>query len=216
MKRNIPLLFIPASRVLAGELQVRSTLIAMKRVPGVADYLGRTRNRGFTIVELIAVVTVISILTTLALSAYNKVVNDAKLANANALVSTLMTAKTAFMADPSTSRAAIQQFNEAPDANFASIAPYIRINGAQPASEDDLRKLVGLPSSAAIALGTVEDSGLGGSNVDQAPAVTFTHVRHTSDQEGGQWQASEGERHEQWREQAGADNAHASALGGLR
>jgi type IV pilus assembly protein PilE len=200
MKRNILLLFIAASPVLAGELQVRTTLTATKRVLGVADYLGRTRERGFTIVELIAVVTVISILTTLALSAYNKVVNDAKLTNANALVSTLMTAKTAFVADPSTSLAAIQQFNAAPDANFASIAPYIRINGAQPASEDDLRKLMGLPSSASITLGTVDNSGLGGSNADQAPAVTFTQVRHTSDQEGRRWEASEGERHEQWRE----------------
>ena len=200
MKRNILLLFIAASPVLAGELQVRTTLTATKRVLGVADYLGRTRERGFTIVELIAVVTVISILTTLALSAYNKVVNDAKLTNANALVSTLMTAKTAFVADPSTSLAAIQQFNAAPDANFASIAPYIRINGAQPASEDDLRKLMGLPSSASITLGTVDNSGLGGSNADQAPAVTSTHVRHTSDQEGRRWEASEGERHEQWRE----------------
>jgi type IV pilus assembly protein PilE len=196
MKRNILVLFIPASPVLAGELQVRTTLTATKRVLGVADHLGRTRERGFTIIELIAVVTVISILTTLALGAYNKVVNDAKLANANALVSTLMTAKTAFVADPSTSGAAIHQFNAAPDANFASIAPYIRINGAQPASEDDLRKLVGLPSSASIALGTIDDSGLGGSNADQAPAVTFTHVRHTSDQEGARWEAAEGKRHE--------------------
>ena len=181
MKRNIPLLFIPASRVLAGELQVRTTLSATKRVLGVADYLGRTRERGFTIVELIAVVTVISILTTLALSAYNKVVNDAKLANANALVSTLMTAKTAFVADPSTSQAAIQKFNSAPDANFASIAPYIRVNGVQPASEDDLRKLEGFPLSMSIALGRVDDSGLGGSNADQAPAVAFSGKRQNGD-----------------------------------
>jgi len=203
MKRYIPFLFTPADRALAGEFQVRASLSATKRVLGVADYLGRTRECGFTIVELIAVVTIISMLATLALSAYNKVVNDAKLASANALVSTLMSAKTAFVADPSTSPAAIQQFNAAPDANFASIAPYIRINGAQPASEDNLRKLMGLPSSASIALGTVDDSGLGGSNADQAPAVTFTHVRHTSDHEGDRSEASEGEHHEQWRESVG-------------
>jgi hypothetical protein len=106
--------------------------------------------------------------------AYNKVLNDTKLVKANALVSTLATAKTAFVADRSTSSAAIHQFNSAPDANFASIAPYIRANGVQPASEDDLRKLEGFPSSTSIALGTVDDSGLGGSNADQAPAVTFT------------------------------------------
>ena len=181
MKRYIPFLFTPADRALAGEFQVRTTLSATKRVLGVADYLGRTRECGFTIVELIVVVTVISILASLALGAYNKVVNDTKLAKASALVSTLMTAKTAFVADPSTSAAAIQQFNSAPDANFTALAPYIRINGAQPANKDDLRKLMGLPSSTSIALGTIDDSELGGSNADQAPAVAFTHVRHTSD-----------------------------------
>ena len=141
-------------------------------------YLGRTRERGFTIVELIVVVTVVSILSAFAIAAYNKVVNDAKLANASALISTLSTSKTAFVADPSTSPAEIQQFNSAPDANFASVAPYMRVNGVQPASEDDLRKLEGLPASTSITLGTVDDSRFGGSNADQAPTVTFTHARH--------------------------------------
>jgi prepilin-type N-terminal cleavage/methylation domain-containing protein len=149
-----------------------------ERVLGVADHIGRTGECGFTIVELIVVVTVISILSALAAGAYNKVVNDAKLANASALVSTLATAKTAFVTDPSTSPTEIQQFNSAPDANFASIAPYIRVNGVQPASEDDLRKLDGLPANTSIALGTVDDSKLGGSNADQVPTVTFTRARH--------------------------------------
>ena len=148
-----------------------------ERVLGVADHIGRTGERGFTIVELIVVVTIISMLSALAAGAYNKVVNDAKQANANALVSTLATAKTAFVTDPSTSPTEIQQFNSDPDASFASIAPYIRVNGVQPASEDDLKKLDGLPASASIGLGTVNDSRLGGSNADQAPIVTFTHAR---------------------------------------
>jgi prepilin-type N-terminal cleavage/methylation domain-containing protein len=149
-----------------------------ERVLGIADHIGRTGERGFTIVELIVVVTIISMLSGLAAGAYNKVVNDAKQANASALVSTLATAKAAFVADPSTSPTEIQQFNAAPDANFSLIAPYIRVNGVQPASEDDLRKLDGLPASTSITLGTVDDSGLGGSNADQAPAVTFTRARH--------------------------------------
>jgi type IV pilus assembly protein PilE len=157
MKRPILPSCVPVTPISAGEPQVRT--------------LTPTKEPGFTIVELIVVVTIISILASLALGAYNKVLNDTKLAKANALVSTLMTAKTAFLADSSTSAAAIQQFNTAPDANFASIAPYIRINGAQPANEDDLRKLIGLPSSTSIALGTVDDAELGGRNADQAPAV---------------------------------------------
>jgi prepilin-type N-terminal cleavage/methylation domain-containing protein len=153
-------------------------LTPTERVLGVADHIGRTGERGFTIVELIVVVTIISLLSALAAGAYNKVVNDAKQANANALVSTLATAKAAFVSDPSTSPTEIQQFNSDPDASFASIAPYIRVNGVQPASEDDLRKLDGIPAGASIALGTVDDSRFGGSNADQAPTVTFTHARH--------------------------------------
>ena len=90
------------------------------RLLGVADHIGRTGERGFTIVELIVVVTIISMLSALAAGAYNKVVTDAKQANANALVSTLATAKTAFVTDPSTSPTEIQQFNSDPDASFAS------------------------------------------------------------------------------------------------
>ena len=43
-------------------------------------------NRGFTIVELIVVVTVIGFLAAIAIGAYNKVVNDAKAAKSLALV----------------------------------------------------------------------------------------------------------------------------------
>jgi hypothetical protein len=121
------------------------------------------------------------VLTSFAVLAYNKVTNDARLATANALVSTLATAKTAFVEDPSTSPAAIQQFNSAPDANFASIAPYLRVNGVQPVSQDDLKKLQGFPSSTSITLGTVDDSGLGGSNADQVPAVAFSGRRQNGD-----------------------------------
>jgi prepilin-type N-terminal cleavage/methylation domain-containing protein len=151
-------------------------LTPTERTQGVTDHIGRTGERGFTIVELIVVVTIISILSVFAAGAYNKVVSDAKQAKANALLSTLATAKTAFVTDPSTSPTEIQQFNSAPDASFASIAPYIRVNGVQPASEDALKKLEGLPASASITLGTVDDSRLGGSNADQAPAVTLHQI----------------------------------------
>jgi hypothetical protein len=68
----------------------------------------------------------------------------------------------------------------------ASIAPYLRVNGIQPASEDELKKLEGLPSSASIAIGTVDDSGLGGRNADQVAVVTFAHLRQS---DGVEWPA---------------------------
>ena len=88
-------------------------------------------NRGFTIVELIVVITVIGFLAAMAVGAYNKVVNDAKTAKSLALVNTLSTAKSLFVADPATTETNIQSFNTSTgDTQYALIAPYIRVNGA--------------------------------------------------------------------------------------
>ena len=87
-------------------------------------------NNGFTIVELTVVVTVIGLLASIAISAYNKVVRDAKVTKRLALVNTLATAKALFVADPNTTPALISTFNGGPDGNFAMIAPYIRVRGS--------------------------------------------------------------------------------------
>jgi prepilin-type N-terminal cleavage/methylation domain-containing protein len=130
------------------------------------------RNQGFTVVEMIVVVTVIGLLAAIAVGAYNKVVNDAKVAKSTALINTLSTAKSLFVADPNTTPAQISTFNSAPDSNFNLIAPYIRVNGQQPADEPTLLSLSGLPSTVTITLGTVDDSSFNGGHTDQAPTVT--------------------------------------------
>ena len=136
----------------------------------------RTRkNQGFTIVELIVVVTVIGLLAAVAVGAYNKVVNDAKIAKSTALVNTLSTAKSLFVADPKTAPGDISTYNGDPDGNFAKyIAQYIRVNGVQPGSTDQLLSMSGLPGSdvVKITLGTVDDSSFGGTTKDVAPTVT--------------------------------------------
>ena len=116
-------------------------------------------NRGFTIVELIVVITVIGFLAAIAVGAYNKVVNDAKTTKSLALVNTLSTAKSLFVADPATTEANITAFNAgAGDAQFALIAKYIRVNGAIPTNEANLLQLSGFPAAGvAITLGTVDD-----------------------------------------------------------
>jgi prepilin-type N-terminal cleavage/methylation domain-containing protein len=129
-------------------------------------------NNGFTIVELIVVVTVIGLLAAIAVGAYNKVVRDAKVTKRLALVNTLATAKALFVADPNTTPALISTFNGGPDGNFAMIAPYIRVNGVQPTVEADLLTKSGMPSTVKVTLGTVDDSPFQGSNPDQAPTVT--------------------------------------------
>src|SRR5271165_4644544 len=136
-------------------------------------------NRGFTIVELVVVVTVIGLLAAIAVGAYNKVVNDAKTAKALALVNTLSTAKSLFVADPNTTKAMITALNTSTgDTQFALIENYIRINGAIPTSistgATSLLALSGFPTngSVTVTLGTVDDTSFGGTTVDSAPTVT--------------------------------------------
>jgi type IV pilus assembly protein PilA len=127
------------------------------------------RNKGFTIVELIVVITVIGFLAAIAVGAYNKVVNDAKTTKSLALVNTLSTAKSLFVADPATTEDNIQAFNTGGD--FTLISKYIRVNGATPTDIPTLLQLSGFPATGVtVTLGTVEDAAKG--TPDSAPQVT--------------------------------------------
>ena len=148
----------------------RSERVARPLIPN-RGRVGSLSRAGFTITELVVVLTVIGLLAALAITAYNKLANDAKIAKSATMVATLATAKAMFAADKNTTQAQIAAFNGAPDSNFAMIAPYIRINGARPQSEADLLEMSGLPSNATINLGTVDDSSFGGTNTDQQPKV---------------------------------------------
>ena len=131
-------------------------------------------NRGFTIVELIVVITVIGLLAALAVGAYNTVVNQAKSAKSAALVNTLSTAKSLFVADPATTEQMIQAYNGATgDAQFAMIAKYIRVNGAIPTDSASLQQLSGLPPAPGVTftLGTVDDANVTPPITDSPPQV---------------------------------------------
>jgi MSHA pilin protein MshA len=130
-------------------------------------------NRGFTIVELIVVVTVLGLLAALAVGAYNTVVSQAKQAKSQALVNTLSTAKSLFVADPARVEADITAYNgDALDAQFTAIAPYIRVNGNIPTTIADLLTFSGMPATVTITLGTVDDPGATPVVHDSPPTVT--------------------------------------------
>ena len=146
-------------------------LVNLNRLP-IKHRSAEAAQAGFTIVEMIVVVTVVGFLAAVALGAHAKVANDAKIIKYRALISTLTIAKSAWLADPATTARDVQTFNAGPEANFAMIAPYIRVNGAQPSNEQHLLSLSALPNSVRIRLGTVDDSSFGGQNSDQAPTVS--------------------------------------------
>ena len=136
-------------------------------------------NRGFTVIELVVVVTVIGLLAVMAVGAYNKVVNDAKTTKSLALVNTLSTAKSLFVGDPE--RRADDDNADlmaGPDTQFALIAPYIRINGAIPTSEADLLAISGFPATALpLRLGQWMIARLAVQIHDTAPTVARVPLR---------------------------------------
>ena len=161
------------------------------RRPGTASESGRRREgysprAGFTITELIIVVTLVILLTALAIAAYNKLVNDARVAKSASLVATLAAAKSMFVADSKTTPAQIAAFNADPEGSFATIAPYIRINGAIPRDMNDLLSLCGIPSSGVtVTIGAVDEGISGGGSTGQAPTVTGYGYSTTSPTPGG-------------------------------
>jgi type II secretory pathway pseudopilin PulG len=147
---------------------------------------GYLPQAGFTITELIIVVTLVILLTALAAGAYSKLVNVARVAKSANLVATLATAKSMFVADSKTTPAQIAAFNADPEGNFATIAPYIRINGATPRDMNDLLSLSGIPSSGVtVTIGAVDDGISGGGSTGQAPTVTGYGYSTTSPTPGG-------------------------------
>jgi type II secretory pathway pseudopilin PulG len=149
---------------------------------GAPGYLPQA---GFTITELIVVVTLVILLAAFALSAYGKLVNGARVVKSASLVTALATAKSMFVTDKNTTPAQIAVFNADPESNFAMIAPYIRINGATARDVNDLLLLCDIPSDGVtVTIGTIDDGSSGGT-AGVAPTVTGFGYLAASPRPGG-------------------------------
>ena len=162
--------FINVSNLCIAEAVRRTTEADQERRTAVLTS-SRRQHSGFTIVELIVVVTIVGLLASIAVGASSHVLRQAKVSKSLALISTLATAKSMFAGDPNTTPEQIEAFDASPDGSFASIAPYIRINGVRPESESHMLAMEGMPTNGVkISLGTIDDET--DSNSNSAPTVT--------------------------------------------
>jgi prepilin-type N-terminal cleavage/methylation domain-containing protein len=90
---------------------------------------------GFTLIELIASIAIISIISALAVSRYSTVITDGKTAKQTTVINAMESSKDLYAADESRTIGEIQEFNQktAPD-RFAVVKPYLRLNGVEPTS----------------------------------------------------------------------------------
>ena len=89
-------------------------------------------NRGFTLIELIASIAIITVITALAVNRYSLVINDGRTAKQTSVINAVEKAKDLFAAEETRTESEIQSFNgKTPDERVADLLPYIRLNGVQ-------------------------------------------------------------------------------------
>lgn len=90
------------------------------------------KRQGFTLIELMASIAIIGIISALALNRYSTVVTNGRTAKEQSILSAVEKAKDLFVTEESRAYVELQQYNAMNAADkYAALSPYIRLNGVQ-------------------------------------------------------------------------------------
>jgi prepilin-type N-terminal cleavage/methylation domain-containing protein len=89
-------------------------------------------NRGFTLIELIASIAILTVITAFAANRYGVVINDSRTAKTATVINAIEKAKELFIAEDNRTSQQITAFNALPaDQRINDLLPYIRVNGVE-------------------------------------------------------------------------------------
>jgi prepilin-type N-terminal cleavage/methylation domain-containing protein len=87
-------------------------------------------KRGFTLIELIASIAIVTIITALAVTRYSLVISSGRAAKEVSVVNAVDKAKDMYLSEDARTIADLTAFNaKAPEDRLAELLPYIRLNG---------------------------------------------------------------------------------------
>lgn len=89
-------------------------------------------RRGFTLIELIASIAIITVITALVVNRYGLVINDGRVAKQNSVINAIEKAKDMYVAEENRTTTEIQNFNaKTIEGRVADLLPYVRLNGLE-------------------------------------------------------------------------------------
>lgn len=90
---------------------------------------------GFTLIELMASIAIITVIAVIAVNRYNLIIANARAAKQATVISAIEKAKDLYVAEENRLTTELQSFNQKDAAGrLDEVLPYVRLNGVQPSS----------------------------------------------------------------------------------